>query len=350
MARNRKRTNCLLFRALARRVSPERAEALGLKLGAARWVATTEDERHFLDRGKLAARAFCLPGKEVFVMTVDAQTLVVLPGSHSGPFQFCGFLNEVVAHAGLATVLWGEGLMGPRCTEDIGDELAESVFGREGEFRIAEISSYFEPFTAIEVDGAAFPASSSRTPERVFGLALCHSPDALALPFLSDTLVEFRALLEDVRFETTSPAVFRAITSTHWEHAFLEMYRCLERLYALPYAKALAASAGYVDGTGKMVDFAVRDLGWRPREDEALVKLLSMVARPETLSEITSALDGNGGGTNAERAGRAIYSARNAIAHFRPVLAAATPTRWDAVLHRMCTVVRELLLTLAGDL
>ena len=353
MSRNKIATNSALFAALAQRVAPERVQALGLDMGAARYVKTTVEESLMLEHGVVAAHAFCLPGKAVAVVTHASRVLIALPGDFPETVTFRDYVGLISDDAGLATVLWGEGLVSPRYDVDLGDELAERVFGRAGGYDLAELRGYFQPVTVLEVDGTTFPPAAAGTPERILGLALCDAPHTLALPFLPDTLQEIRIVLEDTRLAFVSGAMFRALTATHWEHAFLEMYRCLERLFSIPYARDLARSASYGPSAGTMAELASIHLNWRPREDEAIVKVLSLVQNSQTLSDITAALQAGGAATSgspAERAGRQIYGARNAIAHFRPALAGASADAWDRALHGMCAVNRELLTTLAGDL
>lgn len=78
--------------------------------------------------------------------------------------------------------------------------------------------------------------------------------------------------------------IFSALTSTHWEHAFLELYRSIEAVYQIPRMIRLKERLGdnFKDIlTLDLAKLCYEELGWRPFEKESLKSLLNILPKDQ---------------------------------------------------------------------
>ncbi len=101
---------------------------------------------------------------------------------------------------------------------------------------------------------------------------------------------------------------------------FLALYRCIEAMFfywsATNVVAALKISSKWEDVAVVLED----ELGWHPREESSLEKILSM-ASPNDLKTTIRAFGENSEGDIAslvKRAAKKIYGLRNSIVHYRP--------------------------------
>jgi hypothetical protein len=102
---------------------------------------------------------------------------------------------------------------------------------------------------------------------------------------------------------------------------FLALYRCLEALYAFSSAHDVVAALGITKQWSEVAAVLEDTLGWHPREEGSLVKLLSMAASSDLRQclhalgdDVTKITEQN----LAARAAKRIYWLRNSIVHYRP--------------------------------
>ena len=70
--------------------------------------------------------------------------------------------------------------------------------------------------------------------------------------------------------------VFMSLTSTHWKHAFLELYRCIEGLYVMPSAICLKNAIGYTGKAADLAEHCITSLDWRRKEEASLGKIVDV--------------------------------------------------------------------------
>lgn len=347
MARNKKEANRRVF---------ERLEELlpdgisGLKVGpdVPRWIKTKPGpEEEYLKHCKVVQSWQCLRGKTVLELQCGEQRFIVLPEKpwESEPFM-PGLTRQVNDNPGILTVVWGEGNWPIRRYADIGFELANEVFGVDGGFEYCTIAKFFEPLDVWEIDPSELGPGPTRL-YQVYGRRLIQEPELLTLEFSSDLLDKAGILLERYPGNVLGEPVFRALTATHYEHAFLEFYRCIERLYPVPYIRGFYNRLPNPPSFNELAMFVEKELRWRPRDEDALIKLLGNLDDKAILTRLEQVLHVHIQSPTSEvrsaPVARRIYELRNSIAHFRATSRATYSTLdWNLVLSILCDAIIEL--------
>ncbi|MBJ2099300.1 hypothetical protein JFR28_06990 [Serratia ureilytica] len=109
---------------------------------------------------------------------------------------------------------------------------------------------------------------------------LIHLPIHAHLPFVK------RVLLTNSKVPKEN--IFFFMTSNHWKHAFLELYRCVEGIYSIPRALELKRALGLTESASKIAKHCNSELGWRRREEDSLIRLMKNFS---TLELINSRID-----------------------------------------------------------
>lgn len=172
------------------------------------------------------------------------------------------------------------------------------------------IVRFFEPYSVLKV----LQPTDFNVFRGVFDL-LVSNPDNLELPFGQTTVAEFKGLLAAPCTEKLPyGALLASLLAPRWDTCFLQLYRCVERLLAIPQyvemTKRMSATISLEDFNAATEEI----LSWRPREGDALEMLLDQVsdASKEQLMRVVSHLPGLG---QEAHPAKVFYKARNILVH-----------------------------------
>ena len=122
--------------------------------------------------------------------------------------------------------------------------------------------------------------------------------------------------------------IYRSLFSISWNYSFLELYRCIEFLYPIPYLKEFSHCLGDSNLFKEMYIKAETMLDWRPKEINSLERLIRDYGETNTevldFKKCFELIDGRPfeeGINTAPAIAKRIYKLRNSIAHFRLNLA-----------------------------
>ena len=144
-----------------------------------------------------------------------------------------------------------------------------------------------------------------------------------------------------------------SLTTAHNNHAFLEVYRCIEFLLQLPYALALKNELQSSHSALDIASASREHLSWRRKEKPALIKLFKLVDvnlisqlgfentplfRSLSLTLTPTGWSRTGHAKVAER----IYKLRNHLVHQidRGQFSKATDSDWESLLHLLLVCLR----------
>jgi hypothetical protein len=332
--------NAVIFDRLKEQVVEHGFWGQAAKQDAVRFIKTTDDEKAVLKKAKVEACEQCLPGRSVAVISAATRRFVVLPEVCDEAVPLLdGMTSRADLNAGLMTVVLSLDVYGPRPGKENAAEIADELFARDGAYEVAEVARFFAPVHAWEMD-----PEKARDP--VVDAYRCYAAFHLQrppLPYPPCVKGALRALLESQCGTLAPEALFRAITSVHWHHAFLELYRCVEQYFVAPYICDLADALGHAR---KFVsERMATHIPWKPIEEAALTKLLEAFpeARRQALLDLISlANPGASAAPTAENAAKAIYRMRNSIAHHRGSRDLRRALDWPAIVEHMCALVDDV--------
>lgn len=139
-----------------------------------------------------------------------------------------------------------------------------------------EIKKYFEEVFLFEVNKNSIVRDLDEKLKAQY--ILSNNSSCVRLPFgdVGDGMRELFVEKSPLLFDN----IFSALTSTYWEHAFLELYRSIEAIYQIPRMIKLKVKLGDdFEGvpTLNLAKLCYEELGWRPFEKESLKALLSIL-------------------------------------------------------------------------
>jgi len=206
-----------------------------------------------------------------------------------------------------------------------------------------DVSSFFP---SIVVYRAIDTLEFHRITERVLGSILVRTYLDGPIPLEPDTVSNLARV-----FEAESPLIpfrnlIQGILSISWENLFVEIYRCVEQLYALPRVGRLKAAITYAASARELATILEDHLSWYPKEEEAF-RALVRGCDEALVSVICAGLTGGQSDTHDGRcdaAVRELYSLRNRIVHYRPAheLIVKSDADWNIIVRGMLDVVSHL--------
>ena len=206
-------------------------------------------------------------------------------------------------------------------------------------FERADLEKYFVGYSCYLVDknSTLFDQEDELLLQKVALYVLGNSPEIVYLSIPPSALDHIKNLARlDVK---TLPfdRVFRAFIERRYEHAFLDLYRCLEMLFSLKKIDLLRSRLK-LNSMHLEISADVEDaLGWRPTEKNALNEMLNDF--PNGLKELLKNCFNN----NSE-IGVNIYGLRNECVHFRPLQKKSTLHKqvdWPKLLEGMVLLINH---------
>lgn len=104
-------------------------------------------------------------------------------------------------------------------------------------------------------------------------LILSYKDDYIKLP-INSLLPKYREILSTENQQLPYENIFLSMTSIHLKHCFLEIYRCVERLFVLPRTLALKNKLSLISPAMDVARDCYLLLGWKSNEKDAFRKLL----------------------------------------------------------------------------
>jgi hypothetical protein len=206
------------------------------------------------------------------------------------------------------------------------------------------ISPLFPPIHFYEIDNSYVYTNSL---ERVLGSYLSRGYAVGALRLSPSNRANFALFFEEGPDWVPYVLPLRGLLSFSWAGLFLELYRCIEQLYAVPKIVSLTkiwSSSETIYDISKLLEDV---LSWRPREEDSLTILFKELDGDICLA-VQRAFKSNSIKDeireNYARAAKRIYALRNSCVHYRPAnkIDDLTDAQWNDVVLFMLEATRQL--------
>jgi hypothetical protein len=168
------------------------------------------------------------------------------------------------------------------------------------------------------------------------------TPLALSTETLRRIAMLFESGVEDIPYDL----VLQGFLSSRFENFFLELYRCIEQLYAFPLLTKLKTTLNHSSPIATLAQHLEEVISWRPAENQALAGLLAEV-EDATRKIIISAFCPKGATipeSTAVNCAKRIYALRNSLVHFRPGLKPSEfdVESWNKIISVMIDIIEEV--------
>lgn len=151
---------------------------------------------------------------------------------------------------------------------------------------------------------------------RIAGIFLCAQQDLLNLDIPHDLIKEYEKLFTEGPDNLPFEELLDSLMSLRWKDVFLDVYRCIERLFPYSYIQSLHAITAIDLPLEELIEIVENVLGWKAKENLALDAIFSKCGHSEEclFRDVKKNLFGNGeGGIGVEL----VYKLRNSIVHHR---------------------------------
>jgi hypothetical protein len=253
-------------------------------------------------------------------------------------------LVEIDPTPGMFSIAITEAEVTPGATPSEIREIIEAEFrgveGYEGH-DLNAIADLFPPIIFVEADvNYAYTSNIDRVLGAMVAVTYLDGPIALT----EETLNAVRSLFTTGPSSIPFEIVLQGILSISWAGLYVELYRCVEQLYPVPRLSNLVTRWGSAHSLNTLAELLRDSLGWRPREDEALIKLITECPQ-QVANDLVTSFGVNVDETSvpAEVAGRRVYAMRNGLVHFRGNKEVEQPNdeSWNAIVLAMIALVAE---------
>lgn len=331
MDRNMIRANQRLFKHLVD-YCHRRGEAIAAPQ-AVRYISTDDEDKRFLRELELGALLRFGNHRSLTHLTFQDRHYVALMGFEFEPTLV--HVGEGDLNAGMATCLWSELLPLPivsaaqvRNVIEVGSRLDPSYDGHEA----SAIGSVFPRITVLE-SAQSLDADSAW---RLF-LMICAEECRQGGSWVESSLAEELVSLTDLNIPSMPyPAICRSMFDADPRSLFMALYRCLEATYAYESSRRLVERLAVGIAWQDMANALEREVGWRPQEASSL-NLVLQYAINSDLEELCACLRVEPGSDLRSSAGKAVYSLRNGIVHYRPGMAQIDTDSVDW--NRLCEIL-----------
>lgn len=346
--RNRKDLNASLFKRLIDQAMRHDTDVDNVD--AARWI-----RRHDAADAELMTRA----DTEGVILSRTARVLKI---AHDGRLQyvFFGFpryrdemigLREIDLTPALFTLAVEElDIKSNAYGSTIRNALEGRYFGADSYdgHDLDDIATLFPPLLCLEANPAA---NFTLNPIRTIGSYAAQTYEDGALSISFDTRGSLVQLFERGNKWIPFELVLQGIMAFSWQSFYLEIYRCIEKLYSLPRLLELSGkwpSQIALHDTAQLLDAI---LSWRPREEDALVGILKLCS-PQCVENLLNSFNLRLESNSDKHAvvARAIYAARNELVHYRPSVSSSgvDDQSWDKRVGALVACVEDIY-SLHGD-
>ncbi len=178
----------------------------------------------------------------------------------------------------------------------------------------SDIARFFIPVSVFDISSAL--QFEENDLHRIAGTFLCAQQELLNLDIPQDLIKEYEKLFVEGPDNLPFEELLDSLTSLRWKDAFLDVYRCIERLFPYSYIQSLHIKTATTKPLEELIGIVEDVLGWKAKEDLALDTIFSACGHSEEslFRNVKKNLFGNGeGGIGVEL----VYKLRNSIVHHR---------------------------------
>lgn len=285
--------------------------------GSPRWIASERSHRNFMMNAKLSECIDFGPTRKLARVDLSNKSFLCSVGFEQNHGYFRD--RELDIDAAFLTVLLSELSPKPKVTTDQIREIVEwSDRGSDADYNGHEHENIASLFPKIRVY-----STDDLGQEVVWNtfFRACVDECELASSWIEGELANtLRSLCELDQDRVPYRVLCRSIFDGDKSSFFLALYRCLEALYGYSSAHALANSLGITTPWSEIAIVLEERLGWHPREEGSLIRIVKFASRHDLIAILTSfnIPIPESDELLVNKAAKAIYDLRNSIVHYRP--------------------------------
>ena len=309
-----------------------------------RYIYTNDEEKEWIKSAKIHETVYVTPNLRIIQIHFEGKLFFASIGSQLDTTSLdVSVIKELELNAGVISLLLSEGLI--KLDKKLNNlEFYDNILFQHQEkdyegHKYADLLVYLEDIHLFEIP--EYSIVKSNWTSRIACYIYSKNPSQLILNFDND-VTELISELSLVGSDNISyKIVLSCLFSNTYKHAFLELYRLIERLFPISYLKEFH---DVTESRLKFLDF-VTELEnitkWRPREDEAIEKIF-INSKPTTRNYFKKFHDSSTS-LQSQNDYTFFYSLRNSIVHFRAnhLELELTNEQWNLLLNATLFLIDE---------
>lgn len=351
--------NQYIFKVLAEFVEDKNIER-SMFTEAKRCIETDDREKEWLQKLTIQDTQIILPTFTTAYFVFEEHKYFVTIGSMSQLLTEPEIIQKEELNGGIITALIFQ-LKIPVKQSAEAIEIVQEIFYEPQEkitkYEFSQVSKFFETIFVYKIqDESTFididvNNKSTVNIVKLSGFYILKHQQIISLKFDKETIRIFeRLFIEGAKNIPFDNLVF-SLVSVYWRYSFLDVYRCIERLFSISFFEDFHQYLG-IENSLSLLNFSAKIedyTGWRPNEDAAINKLIAGSPQDaiELLQEVKNFSEGKNTQINKlpikflfwtlldidrlidilllsdyrnteSKLGQLIYKIRNSIVHFRP--------------------------------
>lgn len=320
-------------------------EAVPVSDTTKRCIETNTEEKEWLKEIKIIKKQLIVPNFQTASFEFNSQKYFVTVGWQIEQIiDNDRVLQFVEPNAGIVTTLLFElkiPLSRKASPLEIADKILYSSDNEVIKYNSSLIIDFFEPFSVYRIQEDYPFIENDIDLIRLSGFYALKNSQLITLNFSRKTLDKFEQMFFESSKNIPYENLLFSLFSVSWKYSFLDIYRCIERLFSLSFLEDFHKNLQIADSLLKFSADVETYIGWKPKENEAVNKIID--GSPEEahrlLQEIKKSIDGTGEG----KCGELVYKIRNSIVHFRPATQCINldDENWDRLIRASLYIVEH---------
>ncbi|MEP0854422.1 hypothetical protein [Trichocoleus sp. DQ-U1] len=284
-----------------------------------RYIGTDTEEKEWLKNLKILVEQPILPNFKTAAFEFESNKYFVAIGWHTHKISD-ELLQIIELNAGIFTALVSElkVIVNQNASPyDIANEIFYESEQEKIKYGFSQVAKFFEPIYVYQIqDNSPFINQDDIDIISLSGFYAIKNRQIISLNFSGSTLSRFEKLFIEGSKNIPCENLLLSLVSVSWKYTFLDIYRCIERLFCISALEDFHKNLKIGDSLLKFSADIENYIGWRPKENESLNKLIenSPEEAIHLFREVKVSIDGQEEG----KYGELIYRVRNSIVHFRP--------------------------------
>jgi len=244
-----------------------------------KYIATTEQEKVYLKESKITEQARLTPRLSLASCDFRNNRYIMAWGEEINTDGLDpDLLISRDENAALITILLAETSISIKRGVD---PLAifEEIYNQHTQpgyrgYDFSDIAKFLEPRSLFKV-----PKASIFTGADLYqiGCYLIASTDGcINLPFSHFLMAAYQDVIVSTQRKISYENISQSLTCINWKHCYLELYRCVERLFPVSYLSQMKEDLGITKTLLEIASNLENTISWRPKEEEALKRLMDV--------------------------------------------------------------------------
>lgn len=283
-----------------------------------RYIFTEDKDKEWIKLAKIYEFVYITPNLRIIQIQFEGKLYFAAIGSQLDTTSLdVSVIKELELNAGVISLLLSEGLIKlDKKSNNL--EFYDNILFQHQEkgykgHKYTDLIVYLEDIHLFEIP--EYSIVNSDWTSRIACYIYSKNPSQLILDF-DNNVTELISELSLIGSDNISYKILLScLFSNTYKHAFLELYRLIERLFPISYLRefhnATKSRLKFLDFVTELENITK----WRPREDEAIEKIF--INSKATTRSYFKAFHDSSTSLQSQKDSTFFYSLRNSIVHFR---------------------------------